>query len=109
MTIKKSEKSRSAVVFPKNRGFLEQLGENIKLASKRRGYAQVLISERTGLSRLTIRKIEKGEPSVSIGHYLAVLSVLGLAEDLAKVAADDKLGRKLQDIKLMGKKSGTSS
>ena len=84
-----------------------QLGENIKLACKRRGYTQVLISERTGISRLTIRKIEKGDPSVSIGHYLAVLGVLGLAGDLTKVALDDELGHKLQDIKLMGKKTGT--
>ncbi|PLW81769.1 hypothetical protein CWI75_13555 [Kineobactrum sediminis] len=51
---------RSAVVFPKVRRLLEQLGENIKLAPKRRGYTQVLMSERTRLSRLTIRKIEKG-------------------------------------------------
>lgn len=107
MIRKKSEKSRSAVVFPGNRRLLGQLGENIKLACKRRGYTQVLISERTGLSRLTIRKIEKGDPSVSIGHYLAVLGVLGLAGDLAKVALDDELGHKLQDIKLMGKKTGT--
>jgi len=107
--INKSEKGRSAVVFPKNRRLLEQLGENIKLACKRRGYTQVLISERTGLSRLTIRKIEKGDPGVSIGHYLAVLSVLGLADDFAKVAQDDELGHKLQDIKLMGRKPGASS
>lgn len=100
-------KGRSAVVFPGNRRLLEQFGENIKLACKRRGYTQMLISERTGLSRLTVRKIEKGDPSVSIGHYIAVLSVLGLAEDFARVAADDELGRKLQDIKLMSKKSGT--
>lgn len=106
MSSKKPEKNRSAVVFPKNRRLLEQLGENIKLACKRRGYTQVLISERTGLSRLTIRKIEKGDPSVSIGHYLAVLSVLGLAGDFANVALDDELGHKLQDIKLMSKKSG---
>lgn len=106
---KKSEKSRSAVVFPRNRRLLEQLGENIKLACKRRGYTQVLISERTGLSRLTVRKIEKGDPGVSIGHYLAVLGVLGLADDFAKVALDDELGRKLQDIKLMGKKKETPS
>lgn len=107
MIRKKSEKRRSAVVFPRNRRLLEQLGENIKLACKRRGYTQVLVSERTGLSRLTIRRIEKGDPSVSIGHYLAVLGVLGLAGDLAKVALDDELGHKLQDIKLMGKKTGT--
>ncbi len=101
--MEKAGKSRKAVIFPKHRHVLEQLGENIKLACKRRRYTQLLISERTGLSRLTIRKIEKGDPTVSIGHYLAVLSVLGLVDDLARVAADDELGRKLQDIKLMGK------
>jgi transcriptional regulator with XRE-family HTH domain len=106
---KKPEKTRSAVVFPKNRRLLEQFGENIKLACIRRGYTQILISERTGLSRMTIRKIEKGDPSVSIGHYLAVLSVLGLAGNLARVALDDELGRKLQDIKLIGKKARASS
>ncbi len=63
----------------------------------------MLISERTGLSRLTVRKIEQGDSTVSIGHYVAVLSVLGLVEDIAKVASDDVLGRKLQDIKLLGK------
>lgn len=76
------------------------LGENIKLAYKRRKYTQSLIAERTGLSRLTVRKIEQGDPTVSIGHYVAVLGVLGLVEDFAKVASDDELGRKLQDIKL---------
>ncbi len=109
MITKKSQQSRSAVVFPKDRRLLELLGENIKLACKRRGYTQILVSERTGLSRLTIRKIEKGDPSVSIGHYLAVLNVLGLAGDLTKVALDDELGRKLQDIKLMSKKTETPS
>lgn len=95
--------NRSAVVFPKNQKVLSQLGENIQLARKRRNYTQTLISERTGLSRLTIRKIERGDPRVSLGHYVAVLGVLGLVEDLAKVASDDELGRKLQDIKLMSK------
>ena len=79
------------------------MGENIKLACKRRGYSQSLIAERTGLSRNTVRKIEQGDSTVSIGHYVAVLSVLGLVEDFAKVASDDVLGRKLQDINLMSK------
>lgn len=98
-----SNQKRSAVVFPKNQKVLEQLGENIKLARKRRNYTQTLISERTGLSRLTIRKIENGDAKVSLGHYVSVLSVLALVDDLAKVASDDELGRKLQDIKLMSK------
>lgn len=94
-------KKRSAPVFPKNQKVLSLLGENIKLACKRRGYSQSLIAERTGLSRLTVRKIQQGDSTVSIGHYVAVLSVLGMAEDFARVASDDELGRKLQDIKLM--------
>lgn len=102
MSISESQ-NRSAVVFPKNQKVLSLLGENIKLACKRRGYTQSLISERTGLSRVTIRKIEAGDPSVSIGHYVMVLGVLGLVDDLAKVASDDLLGRKLQDIQLLGK------
>lgn len=103
MTTKAPNTKRSAVVFPKNQKVLAQLGENIKLARLRRHYTQTLISERTGLSRLTIRKIEAGDSKVSLGHYIAVLGVLGLVEDLAKVARDDELGRKLQDIELMGK------
>lgn len=99
----KSKQKRSATVFPKNQKVLNQLGENIKLAYRRRGYSQLLISERTGLSRLTIRRIEQGDPKVSIGHYVSVLSVLGLVEDFAKIASDDELGRKLQDIKLLEK------
>ena len=98
-----SGSKRSAVVFPKNQKVLAQLGENIQLARKRRNHTQTLISERTGLSRLTIRKIEQGDASVSLGHYVAVLGVLGLVDDLANVAKDDELGRKLQDIQLMSK------
>jgi len=97
----KPEKTRKAVVFPKNVKILKDLGENIKLACKRRKLSQSLIAERTGLSRLTVRKIENGDPSVSIGHYINVLSVLNLAEEFSKVALDDELGRKLQDIQLL--------
>ncbi|MFK5914117.1 MAG: helix-turn-helix transcriptional regulator [Woeseiaceae bacterium] len=94
---------RSASIFPKNQKVLSLLGENIKLACKRRGYSQSLIAERTGLSRLTIRKIQQGDSTVSIGHYVAVLGVLSMVDELAKVASDDELGRKLQDISLMSK------
>ncbi len=102
VVIKEKVKKRGAVVFPKNRKILEQFGENILLARKRRKYTQRLISDRTGLSRQTIRKIEQGNPAVSIGHYVSVLSVLNLVDDITQVAKDDKLGRKLQDMKLLG-------
>ncbi len=93
---------RAAVLFPKYQKVLAQLGENIKLARKRRQLTQTLIAERTGLSRVTLRKIEQGDPTVSMGHYVAMLAQLGLVDDLAQVARDDELGRKLQDIELLG-------
>lgn len=96
---------RTATLFPKQEAILAQLGENIRLAAKRRKLTQTQMAERTGLSKPTLRKIERGDGSVSIGHYLLVLSVLGLADDVAKVARDDELGRKLQDIELLKGKS----
>lgn len=95
------QQKRQAVVFPKEQKILNQLGENIRLALKRRKITQTMLAERTGISKPTLRNITRGESSVSIGHYLRVLAVLGLAEDLSKVALDDEMGRKLQDIKLL--------
>ena len=46
--------------------------------------------------------IEKGNPHVTIGAYVKVLSVLGLENDImVEVGNDNKLGRKLQDAKLI--------
>ena len=95
---------RTAVIFPKNQKILNTLGENITLAMKRRGITQDMMHSRTGISKPTLRKISKGDPSVSLGHYVNVLSALGLLDDLAKVAFDDEFGRKLQDIELLKKK-----
>ncbi|NQZ92684.1 MAG: XRE family transcriptional regulator [Moritella sp.] len=53
---------------------------------KPRKISQTLLAERTGLSLPTLRNIQRGEPSVSIGHYLVVLSTLGLGADLSNVA-----------------------
>ncbi|GIU11497.1 hypothetical protein TUM4445_15530 [Shewanella sp. MBTL60-112-B2] len=94
---------RGAVIFPKNQKILNALGENITLAMKRRGITQDMMHKRTGISKPTLRRIVKGDSSVSIGHYVNVLAVLGLLGDLAKVALDDELGRKLQDIELLKK------
>ena len=88
-------------MLPKMKRILENLGENIKLARLRRRLSTQQISDRADISRPTLSAIEKGKPTVSIGLYLQVLFVLGLAEDFLKVANDDELGRKLQDAGLM--------
>jgi transcriptional regulator with XRE-family HTH domain len=79
---------------------LRDLGGNIRFARLRRKLSSEQIAERAGISRPTLTAIEKGLPNVSIGMYAQVLSVLGLSDDLLRVAKDDELGRKLQDAKL---------
>ena len=83
---------------------LAELGENIKLARLRRRLSAEQISERANVSRRTLYSIEQGSAGVAIGSYTMVLFVLGLEKDLLKIAVDDKLGRKLQDNKLIVKK-----
>lgn len=84
--------------FPALRQLLREAGENIRLARRRRGFTAKLVAERAGLSRPTLRAIERGEPGVTMGAYANVLHTLGLARDLARLAKDDELGRKLQDL-----------
>jgi transcriptional regulator with XRE-family HTH domain len=74
------------------------LGERLRLARKRRKITTVLMAQRVGVSRDTLNRVEKGDPVVSLGTYLRVLRVLGLDADLDLIAADDALGRKLQDL-----------
>jgi len=79
------------------------MGENIKLARKRRKLTTMQVAERAGIDRSTLYYIEKGNPSVSFGAYFNVLRVLGLQNDVLLLAADDEFGKKLQDLKLLGK------
>lgn len=97
---------KEQVVFPKNLKILELLGENIKLARLRRKLTTEQVAERAGMGRKTLYNIELGSPSVSMGNYLQVLVVLGLQNDIALVAANDPLGRKLQDAEMVIKKRG---
>jgi transcriptional regulator with XRE-family HTH domain len=94
-------KTKKQIVFPQHQKMLEQLGENIKLARKRRKLTTVQVAERAGIGRNTLYLLEKGSASVSLGALFNVLRVLNLHEDILKLAADDELGRKLQDLDLL--------
>lgn len=92
---------KKQILFPKHQLILEQLGENIKLARKRRKLTAEQLAERAGIVRMTLYQIEKGNPGVAIGAYFNVLRVLGLQNDFLKLASDDEFGRKLQDLELL--------
>jgi transcriptional regulator with XRE-family HTH domain len=92
---------KQLLIFPKHREVLDILGENIKLARLRRKLSVSQVSERANISRSTLYLIEKGNEGVSIGNYFNVLRVLNLQQDFLKIASDDVLGRKIQDLKLL--------
>ena len=81
------------------------MGEQIKLARLRRNLTSSLVAERAFISRNTLWRIEKGDPSVAIGHYARVLMALGgMDKDLLLIAKDDEVGRRVQDLGLTAKK-----
>ena len=90
---------------PKLVSLLETLGDNIRLARLRRHLSTTMLAERAGMTRMTLRAIEKGASTVSLGAYANVLFSLGLEGDLARVAQDDELGRRLQDADLVATRS----
>lgn len=80
------------------------VGEQIKLARLRRDLSIAQVAERATCSPLTINRIEKGSPTVSIGIYLRVLYALQLDDDILQLAKEDVLGRTLQDLSLKYRK-----
>ena len=89
-------------ILPGTEKILQTMGEQIKLARLRRGLSTELVAERAGISRASLWKVEKGDPSVAMGIYAAVLHALNnLDKDLILVARDDEFGRQLQDLKLI--------
>ena len=70
---------------------MEQVGEQIKLARKRRGLTTEQVAERAGINRTILYHIERGKPSVAIGAYFNVLRVFNLHEDFLELAAGDEI------------------
>ena len=92
------------VILPRISRLLEGFGSNLKLARLRRKYSAETVAQRAGITRRTLSKAEQGDPGVALGVYARVMQVLRLENDLAQLAIDDVLGRKLQDAGLTPKR-----
>ncbi len=95
---------RTTPLMPAAERALRELGANVRLARLRRRLSAELLAQRAGISRPTLRAIERGDRHVTLGVLANVLHSLGLEKDLAAIALDDELGRKLQDAGLEPKR-----
>lgn len=101
--------NKTAPLLPFEVRLLADFGERLKLARLRRKLTAKLVAERAGMSQMTLRSVESGGSGVTIGAYLAVMRVLGMEQDIMKLAADDELGRQLQDARMVAGGGGRSA
>ena len=63
---------------------LQALGERIRAQRKQHRLSAATAAEAAGMSRVTLHRIERGEPSVTMGAYLSAMDALGLRLDIAE-------------------------
>jgi transcriptional regulator with XRE-family HTH domain len=61
---------------------LARLGERLRVHRKQQGISATTAAEAAGMSRMTLHRIERGEPSVTVGAWSAAAAALGLRLDL---------------------------
>src|SRR5574340_1287442 len=92
--------SRSSLALnslpPEVAASLQVLGEHFALARLRRKESQKQWAGRLGVSVPTLIRLERGDPSVSMGVYATALWLLGLSAGLAELAEPVKDMRALE-------------
>ena len=78
---------------------LAALGTRIRAQRKALRVSATALAEAAGMSRVSVHRIEQGEPSVTMGAYLNVLAALGMTfsamvvgDEASENRADDRAG-----------------
>ena len=61
---------------------LQALGGRIRAHRERQKISATVAAEAAGMSRVTLHRIERGEPSVTMGAYLSAIDAVGLQLEL---------------------------
>jgi DNA-binding XRE family transcriptional regulator len=69
---------------------LRSLGENISVARRRRKLTQSNLADAAGVTRATIRRLEKGEAGITIGTLAMVLLALGERDGIRKLVSPER-------------------
>ena len=81
---------------------LRKLGRDVALARRKRGISTADMAERLFVSRDTLWRLERGDPTVSMGTLATAAFVLGLHDRIAGLAAPstDALALSLDEQRL---------
>lgn len=81
---------------------LRDLGRDLALARRRRGISTADMAARLFVGRSTLWRLEKGDPTVSIGTLATAAFILHLHDRLARLAepAQDLLALRLDEQRL---------
>ncbi len=91
----------SSIPLPAVRA-LQKLGRDLALARRKRGISTGDMAARLFVSRDTLWRLERGDPTVAIGTLVTATFVLNLQDRLANLAApaSDELGLSLDERRL---------
>lgn len=68
---------------------LSRLGARLRAVRKQQKVSAVAASEAAGISRVTLYRIEQGEPTVAVGAWMAAAEAIGLTLDLVDPGAPE--------------------
>lgn len=90
------------VLPPKLRRSLLKFGADLAIARRKRQLTTAMMAERLGIAKSTYGRLEKGDPTASLGAYAMALFVLGLGEPFGDVIdpARDEQGLLLDTSRL---------
>lgn len=77
---------------------LRSLGENLAIARKRRREPLKSWAQRIGVSEPTLMRMERGDPSVSMGVYATALWLIGRSQAMAELAAPEHDQGALEEV-----------
>ena len=95
---------KTVILEPNTEDKLKKMGHRIKKARLRRNISAEMISKQAGIGESTFYAIEHGVSTVSLGAYAAVLSALGLNNDLDSIAVDEEAKKQLYEQNLVKRK-----
>ena len=64
---------------------LTKFGADLSVARRKRSLTMGMMAERLGVAKSTYARVEKGDPTVSLGAYAMALFVLGFGDVLGDI------------------------